>query len=83
MADTTKTGRKPVTRECDGHPAGPDDPMGETVYCDGSCRRVRARRATRTLDEARFDDAMRCPLRIDAHIRTRCTRVAGHRGSCE
>lgn len=26
--------------ECEGHPAGPFDPMGETVYCDGSCRRV-------------------------------------------
>jgi hypothetical protein len=23
--------------ECQGHPAGPFDPMGETVYCDGSC----------------------------------------------
>jgi hypothetical protein len=23
--------------ECEGHPAGPNDPMGETVYCDGSC----------------------------------------------
>jgi hypothetical protein len=25
-------------RECEGHPAGEFDPMGETVYCDGSCR---------------------------------------------
>ena len=24
--------------ECEGHPAGPSDPMGETVYCDGSCK---------------------------------------------
>ncbi len=24
--------------ECLGHPAGPYDPMGQTVYCDGSCR---------------------------------------------
>jgi hypothetical protein len=24
--------------ECDGHPAGPFDAMGVTVYCDGSCR---------------------------------------------
>lgn len=23
--------------ECEGHPAGPFDPMGETTYCDGSC----------------------------------------------
>lgn len=23
---------------CQGHPAGPFDPMGETVYCDGTCR---------------------------------------------
>ncbi len=22
---------------CEGHPAGPFDPMGQTVYCDGSC----------------------------------------------
>lgn len=27
--------------ECEGHPAGPYDPMGETVYCDGSCKVVR------------------------------------------
>ena len=24
--------------ECEGHPTGPFDPMGVTVYCDGSCR---------------------------------------------
>lgn len=24
--------------ECEGHPAGPNDPIGVTVYCDGSCR---------------------------------------------
>jgi hypothetical protein len=25
--------------ECGGHPAGPyDEPMGQTVYCDGSCK---------------------------------------------
>lgn len=24
-------------RECYGHPAGPFDPMGVTVYCDGTC----------------------------------------------
>jgi hypothetical protein len=29
--------------ECEGHPAGPFDPMGETVYCDGSCRRIARR----------------------------------------
>lgn len=23
--------------ECEGHPAGPFDPMGVTMYCDGSC----------------------------------------------
>lgn len=23
--------------ECEGHPAGEFDPMGVTVYCDGSC----------------------------------------------
>lgn len=30
--------RDRAPRECEGHPAGPFDPMGETVYCDGSCR---------------------------------------------
>lgn len=25
-------------RTCQGHPAGPHDPMGQTVYCDGTCR---------------------------------------------
>lgn len=30
--------RHPVVQpECEGHPAGPYDPMGETFYCDGSC----------------------------------------------
>ena len=24
--------------ECEGHPAGEFDPMGVTVYCDGTCR---------------------------------------------
>lgn len=31
-------------RECRGHPAGPYDPPGQTVYCDGSCRAVEVRR---------------------------------------
>jgi hypothetical protein len=26
-----------LSGECEGHPAGPYDRMGETVYCDGSC----------------------------------------------
>lgn len=26
--------------ECNGHPAGPYDPMGKTVYCDGTCNRT-------------------------------------------
>lgn len=26
-------------RECEGHHPGPFDPMGETVYCDGTCQR--------------------------------------------
>jgi hypothetical protein len=25
------------TTECEGHPAGPFDPMGETFFCDGGC----------------------------------------------
>lgn len=27
-----------MTKACDGHPAGAFDPMGATVYCDGSCK---------------------------------------------
>lgn len=27
--------------QCNGHPAGPGDPMGETVFCDGSCRKAK------------------------------------------
>ena len=29
----------PDAAECKGHPAGSHGVMGETVYCDGSCRR--------------------------------------------
>jgi len=31
--------RCPFVREhdCQGHPAGPFDPMGATMFCDGSC----------------------------------------------
>lgn len=28
---------RPKKKECKGHPAGPNDPMGQTVYCDGTC----------------------------------------------
>jgi hypothetical protein len=47
QARTDETARKLYSREdfeygedegCQGHPAGPGDPMGQTVYCDGSCR---------------------------------------------
>lgn len=34
--DSIESMKKPV--ECQGHPASPFDPMGQTVYCDGSCR---------------------------------------------
>jgi hypothetical protein len=30
---------------CEGHPAGPFDAMGETVYCDGSCQPARCQPA--------------------------------------
>lgn len=30
---------------CHGHEPGPGEPMGVTVYCDGSCRRVKGSRA--------------------------------------
>lgn len=29
-----------IDRECKGHPAGAFSTMGETVYCDGSCRGI-------------------------------------------
>lgn len=32
-------GRWAPENPCEGHPAGPHDPMGQTVYCDGSCTR--------------------------------------------
>lgn len=32
---------------CEGHPAGPSDPMGETVYCDGACRAALAKAGVR------------------------------------
>lgn len=28
--------------ECEGHPAGPFDPMGETAYCNGTCNPTHA-----------------------------------------
>lgn len=37
---------------CFGHPAGPGDPMGETVYCDGSCRVVSPATTDTTLEAA-------------------------------
>jgi hypothetical protein len=30
--------RQAEPAECEGHPAGPFDEMGVTVYCDGSCQ---------------------------------------------
>lgn len=49
------------TNECNGHPAGPYDPMGQTVYCDGSCRPAPSREAvTRRIDAlAESLDAMK------------------------
>ncbi|HUR93067.1 MAG TPA: hypothetical protein VMY76_00695 [Gemmatimonadales bacterium] len=35
------TSREP---ECQGHPARSNDPMGQTVYCDGSCRKAEGSR---------------------------------------
>ena len=29
-----------VDNKCEGHPAGPYDLMGQTVYCDGTCQTV-------------------------------------------
>lgn len=32
---TKRSGKLP---DCEGHPAGENDQMGKTVYCDGSCK---------------------------------------------
>lgn len=39
-------------RECNGHPAGPYDNAGETVYCDGSCRQFAHPHGTSALRRA-------------------------------
>lgn len=41
--------------ECQGHPPGPFDPMGETVFCDGSCR-LPARTTFDEAEQQRRDD---------------------------
>lgn len=37
-ADLCTPGNPYLGELCEGHPAGPFDPMGETVYCDGRCQ---------------------------------------------
>lgn len=27
-----------IAHKCEGHPSGENDPMGQTVYCDGTCK---------------------------------------------
>lgn len=48
LIEVTADGEVSYYGVCEGHPAGPYDPMGETVYCDGSCVGV-ARPAMRTV----------------------------------
>lgn len=38
--------------ECEGHPSGPWDRMGETVFCDGSCQHYETYLPTVTADRA-------------------------------
>lgn len=57
-------------RKCQGHPAGEFDPMGQTVYCNGSCRRsrksapkkARAKRARRRDDDWTRERAMQAGM---------------------
>lgn len=40
LAEATAEAKAEEERlECGGHPAGAFDRMGETVYCDGTCRK--------------------------------------------
>ena len=40
--------------QCPGHPSGPNDPLGEAVYCDGTCQ-VGPRSAGKiTMDPAQY-----------------------------
>lgn len=36
-----RRGRVPRARDCEGHESLAGEHMGESVYCDGSCQRVR------------------------------------------
>lgn len=38
---------RPTAPECKGHHAGINGAMGETIYCDGSCRRDGVHRSAR------------------------------------
>lgn len=42
-----------MTSTCDGHPAGAFDPMGVTVYCDGSCKAEKRNGTTKGTTMAR------------------------------
>jgi hypothetical protein len=43
--------------ECEGHPAGPFDPMGRTVYCDGSCVKMDFPSILQSAEDARRTEA--------------------------
>lgn len=50
---------------CEGHPAGPYDHMGQTTYCDGSCRSrtVAAIASSADLSEERTQAALEQAVR--------------------
>jgi hypothetical protein len=56
----TKAGMELLTeveaaaKKCEGHPAGPFDPNGQTVYCDGSCTHHELPAATEPVTRTRF-----------------------------
>lgn len=49
----------PKPKICLGHPAGPSDPMGQTVNCDGTCR-------VQVLDELYWPDEPASWLLVEA-----------------
>lgn len=73
---------EPAPKRATSHSGGP----GFERWAEGAKgdeERSVPRTPRRPIDETRAIAAARCPLRTDGHIRTQCTREAGHTGACE
>lgn len=46
MKKVVQTNQAGERTQCEGHPAGEFDPMGQTVYCDGSCNAPKTQKPT-------------------------------------